>query len=531
VRLACERHLRDRELAASGHPDGWRFSETHADVAIGFYETVLRLPDVVDEHGDEKAFHLEPAQDFIIGSLLGWLGPDGYRRYREAYLEMGKGNGKTPLLAGLGIFGLVMDNERAAEIYAAAVNRNQARIMFRDAERIRAASPEIAGMVTQTVNNLACGLSFFRPYSRDEGMKSGVRPHMALVDEVHEHPSPEVINKLKAGFKHRKQPLAVLITNSGFDRTSICWQQRQHAEKVLHGVVTDGRFFAYVCALDEGDDPLTDESCWPKANPLLGVTISHEYLRRQVENAKNIPSELNTVLRLNFCVWTQQETRAIDLAQWQACQAPPPDEELAGEPCYGGLDLGQTDDISAFVTVWPLSDGRMVVKARFWLPELALEKYPHRPYGQWRKAGVLEVTEGTTTDYDVIEDAVYDECRRWGVREVAYDKRFAEQMAQHLMGHGIAMVDTPQGFFLNESIRKILKAVTDGELCHGENPVLSWMAGNVVVRHKGEQIRLDKEKAPDKIDGFAALANAVDRIVRHPQETASVYETRGLASI
>lgn len=531
VRLACERHLRDRMLAARkrGHPQGWEFKAEKADNVINFYEGVLRLPDTTDEDGMAKRFILEPPLAFIIGSVMGWVGADGYRRFREAYIEMGKGNAKTPTIAGLGLYGLLLDQETAAEIYAAAVTRDQARILFRDAERMVLASPELAPLVTQTVNNLAYELSFFRPYSRDQGVKSGPRPHMALIDEVHEHTNPDVINKLKAGFKFRKQPVAVTITNSGFDRTSICWQLHTHAEKVMRRIVTDDRLFAYVCALDDGDDPMTDEACWPKANPLLGVTITHEYLRRQVENAQHIPSELNTVLRLNFCVWTQQHTRAINLVQWQACQPMPTASALLGQPCYGGLDLGQSDDFSAWIRLWTLDGGRVVVKPRFWICQAALEKYPMRPYDEWRRAGVLEVTEGDTTDYGVIEDAIADDCKRDGIREVAYDNRFAEQMAQNLIGQGITMVNTPQGFQLNEALRRLFELVVEGNLCHGDDPVLSWMAANFVIRHgtKGD-IRPDKDKAAEKIDGVVALTMALDRVVRGPHEPESVYLTRGV---
>lgn len=523
VRLACERHLRDR--AAAGP---WTFSSEKADLAINFYEQVLRLPDTLDEDGEPKRFLLEPPLAFIIGQL-GWIGADGYRRFREIYVEMGKGNGKTPTIAGLGLYGLLLDQETAAEIYAAAVTRDQARILFRDAERMALCSPDLAGLLTQTVNNLSYELSFFRPYSRDQGVKSGPRPHMALIDEVHEHPTPELINKLKAGFKFRKQPIAVYITNSGFDRTSICWQLRQHAERVVRGIVTDDRFFAYVCALDEGDNPLEDEACWLKANPLLGVTITNEYLRRQVDNAKNIPAEMNTVLRLNFCVWTQQNTRAIDMVQWQACQAPPADDELVGELCFGGLDLGQSDDFSAWVRIWILEDGRVIVKPRFWIPRSAREKYPTRPYDVWEGTGLLEVTEGNTTDYDVIEKAVLEDCQASGVREVSYDKRFAEQMAQHLLGAGVTMVDQPQGFQLNEAIRKKSELIAEGTLCHGNHEVLSWMASNYVLRHgtKGE-VRPDKDKASEKIDGQVALDMAIARWVRQPVQPENPYLTRGV---
>lgn len=512
VRLACERHLRDRSKSI------WIWSGAKADLAIAYYETVLRLPDTQDADGNAKPFRLAPAQVFIIGSLMGWQGPDGYRRFREGYVEMGKGNGKTPLLAGLGLYGLQMDGERAPEIYAAAVTRDQAKIMHRDAERMVDASPDLGdGVLVKTVNNLSYGLGFFRPFSRDQGMKSGPRPHMALVDEVHEHPSSEVINKLKAGFKFRKQPLAIYITNSGFDKTSICGQLHTHAENVVRGTVDDDQFFAYVCALDEGDDPLTDESCWPKVNPLLGVTITDTYLRRQVQNAKNIPAEVNIVLRLNFCVWTQAHTRAIDPVQWGACGAVVSDAQLAGEECFAGLDLGQSDDLSAFAKIWPLADGRVVVRMRYWIPEAAIKRFPNRPYDQWKAAGILEVTEGNTTDYDVVEAAIAADCEKWGVRELGYDNRFAEQMAQHLEGLGVTATNVQQGFGLNEAIRKLLSLIADQELCHGGDPMLGWMSGNVVLRHgtKGD-VRLEKEKAPEKIDGFAALSNAIMLWVKQP---------------
>jgi phage terminase large subunit-like protein len=383
---------------------------------------------------------------------------------------------------------------------------------------MRDAAPDLAD-IRHTVNNLSYGLGFFRPFSRDQGIKSGPRPHMALIDEVHEHPSAEVINKLRAGFKFRKQPLAIEITNSGFDRTSICWQHRQHAENILRGVVVDDRQFAYVCALDDGDEPLIDPMCWIKANPMLGVTITREYLERQVENAKNIASEMKTVLRLNFCVWTHAEQRAIDPAQWAACQEPPDDGELAGQPCFGGLDLGQTDDFSAFAIVWDMEDGRYVSKVWFWITQDAAKTYAG---ANWIDAPSVNVTTGDphTVNYDEIQEGVGALCAQWGVREVAYDKRFAEQMAQHLVGRGITMVDTPQGMRLNEAIRELLKAIGAGDFCHGNDPVLAWMAPHVVTITKDvggvALVRLDKASSPEKIDGFAAIVNAMDRVVRRP---------------
>jgi phage terminase large subunit-like protein len=516
VRLACERHERDLEQAAA---KGFLFDEVAADHAMGFIEKWVRLPDTSDEHGDPKLFALERWQAFIVGSLFGWKWTSGYRRFRNAFIEVGKGNGKTPLLAALGLYGLMMDDQKAPEVYAAAADRDQAMIMFRDAVRMVDASPEIAKRIRKTgiehITNLAYGLGFFRPFSREQSAKSGTRPHMGLIDEVHEHPNAEIVNKMRAGAKGNRNALFPEITNSGFDRTSVCWQHHEHSRRVVEQTVEDDRWFAYVCTLDEGDDPLTDEACHIKVNPNLGVSIHREYLRDQVSAAKNIPVETNTVLRLNFCVWTQAQTRAIDMGKWQQCQPLPSDEALTGELCFGGLDLGQSDDLSAWVRSWILDDGRVAVKARFWLPRESLTRHPQYPV--WERTGLLEVTEGNTTDYDVIEAAVLDDCHRDGVLEVAYDRRFAEQMAQHLLGAGVTMVDQPQGFQLNEAIRRKGELIATGELCHGFNEILSWMASNYVVRHgtKGE-VRPDKEKASEKIDGQVALDMAIARWIRQP---------------
>jgi phage terminase large subunit-like protein len=531
VRLACERHFRDRQRAADD-PAWYQFSEERADHIIEFIETCLRLPDVVDDDGEPKAFILSPWQVFIVGSLFGWINANGHRRFREAYIEAGKGAGKTPLLAAIGLYGLMLDGERAAEIYAAAADQDQAMIMFRDAVRIATASPDIAADLSfaggQHIWQLTHdeSMSFFRTFSREGGQKSGPRPHMGLVDELHEQPSPEVSTKIRAGAKRRPQPLFIEITNSGFDRTSICWQRHEHSRRVVEHAVEDEQLFAYVCALDEGDDPLKDESCWPKTNPNIGISVTLDYLRRQVSNAKNIPAEMNGVLRLNFCVWTNQHTRAIDIGKWLACEPLPDDAELVGATCYGGLDLGLSDDLSAWARLWDLEDGRIAVKMRFWIPEAAFDKYPNRPYAEWKRAGILTVTRGDTTDYDLIEDTVAADCHTEGIREVAYDKRFAEQLAQHLLGAGITMVNTPQGFQLNEAIRKKLELIATGKLCHGNDPILSWMATNYVLitgRRDGA-VRPDKDKAGDKIDGQVAIDMALDRIVRKPVERPKTFQ-------
>ena len=524
VRHACARHERDRR---DGAARGLRFNVKAANHAIDFVERWVCLPDMLDDNGRPVPFVLQPWQAFIVGSLFGWQwSATGYRRFRNAYLEVGKGNGKTPLLAAIGLYGLMADGQTAPEIYAVAADRDQAMVMYRDAVRMVDASPELTRRIRKSgvehVHNMSYGLGFYRPFSREQGGKSGTRPHMGLIDELHEHPNAEITAKVRAGAKGNHNALFPEITNSGFDRTSICWQHHEHSVRIVEHVVDDDRWFAYVCALDDGDDPLVDTACHIKANPNLGVSIMPAYLADQCDTARHIPAETNTVLRLNFCVWTGAHTSAWDMTKWR--DAPiagdmPRASELVGVPCYGGLDLGQNDDFAAWARMWRLDDGTLAVALRFWLPRVALVKYPKRPYAEWERDGLLTITDGDTTDLDFVEATVLDDARAAGVLEIGYDRRFAQQLAGHLQNAGLTVVDTPQGFALNEAIKSLSKAIADGTVRHGHNRLLTWQMDNTVLRtgRNGEQ-RLDKESSKEKIDGPSAIVMANARRIAHTAE-------------
>lgn len=549
--LACRRHLDDLE-AGAGRGLVWRPDE--ADRAIRFFARILCLPeetqaadeleaDDVDEADELQErpptpFHLQPWQQFIVGSLLGWYTAAGTRRFHDGYIEGAKGCGKTPVGAGVMLYLLVADGERGAQVFFAAVSRDQARIAFTDAQKMVQASPALRALIQQTSNNLAIieTGSFARAISSEKRGLDGKRVHGALIDEEHEHATGVVVGKMRRGTKGRRNALVLRTTNSGFDRTSICWQDHDYSRQVLEGVRPDDTWFAYICGLDpcakcqaagkefptddciDCDDWRVEGPHWLKANPNLGVSLPWSYLRDLVGQAKSRPDVVSDLLRFNFCVWTTAITRVIAPAAWAACTAPPADDQLRGLRAFGGLDLGQSDDFSAWVRGWALDDGRLAVKCRFWIPQSALEKYPTRPYAEWQRAGRLVVTTGPTTDYQVIQETIAADCQADGIREVAYDNRFAEQMAQWLTGRGIVMVHTAQGYQLNEAIRKKLELVAAGGLAHGGDPILAWMANNYVVRTgtKGE-MRPAKERAADKIDGQVALDMLIDRWIRQPK--------------
>lgn len=562
VRLACARHLADLETAAE---TGLQWDVDESEAVIDFFAQVLCLPEEVDANDDAidpdaspedgKPFVLQPWQQFIVGSLMGWwVVRTGKRRRRftTGYIETAKGTGKSPLCAGLLIYRCVADNVRGGQFYCAAAVKDQAKVAFADVEKMVAASPYLRDLFEPTVNNLAMPStgSFIRAISSERRGLDGKRVTAAVLDEVHEHRDGTVVNKMRKGTKGQPNSLIMEPTNSGFDRTSICWAHHEYSRKVLEGIVPGEDWFAFVCGLDPCEACASTgalfpvEGCtacdrwdvegphWLKAHPNLGVSVHWDYFRKLVTQALGMPSAVSDLLRFSFCVWTQSNERFFDAAKWQAGAVMPTEGELAGATCYAGIDAGQSDDISAFARLWVLDDGRVAVKMRYWLPRAALTKYPERPYAQWEASGLLTVTEGDVVDYEAIEQTVEDLCRESGVVQCGFDKRFLGQMSQRLAGAGLTMVDIPQGFHLNEAIKRVSEWVAGGELCHGGDPILAWMADNAVVKFgRNKEMRLDKEASKDKIDGIAALVIAARLVTLQDVEPPSVYESRGLMTL
>ena len=554
VRHACRRHLAD---LATAEMHGLEWRPAAAQEAIDFFADVLCLPentDAGDNVSDElpatepRAFKLEPWQQFIVGSLFGWYLVNGSRRFREAYIETAKGSGKTPLGAGIMLYLLVADGERGAQVFLAAVTREQAGIAWRDVLAMVDASPELRALFSdgrraQALNVPEDG-SFLRPVSSEKRGLDGKRVHGALVDELHEHATPIVVNKMRAGTKGRRNALIVKTTNSGFDRTSVCWHHHEYSRKVLEGTLRNDSWFAFVCGLDPCEScagkgrwyPADDcEACdswqregphWLKANPNLGVSLPWQYVRERVAQALGMPSEVSDVLRFNFCVWTQGTSRAIDMGRWASCQPMPDDAQLVPADCFGCLDVGETDDFTAWGRLWDLGDGRIAVKMRFWVPQIALERYPNRPYDEWKRAGLLTVTDSDATDFDLVRGQIVEDCHADGVKSIFYDQRSARETAQLLMAEGLDMVPMLQGFALTEAIRRLLQLVTTGELCHGDNQILTWMASNLVLlTNNKKERRLAKDRSPEKIDGIAALVMGIEgALVRRDRKPEPVYE-------
>lgn len=520
VRAACQRHLND---LATGHERGLFFDKKAALRAIGFYRDVLRL------NGGEfegLPFELLDWQQFIVGSLFGWKTLDGYRRFRVAYVETGKGSGKSPLAAGIGMIGLTADDEARAEVYAAATKKDQAMVLFRDAVAMFQLSPELRKRlkpsgVGDNVWNLAYFEkgSFFRPISADDG-QSGPRPHIALIDEIHEHRNNTVVEMMRAGTKSRRQALIFMITNSGASKTSTCWNYHDYASKVAAGTLKDDAFFGYVCSLDEGDDPFNDEKCWPKVNPSLqGAKLpGMKYLREQVVEARGMPSKEALVRRLNFCQWTDATNPWISADVWLGAAREYDWRDFRGRRAWAGLDLSSTTDLTGLVLyVEPIEPGepwRLVPFA--WLPEEGLqrkEEIDRVPYLAWRAAGYLETTPGRAISKLAVIKRLVELSGFFELQLVGYDRWRIEDLKSMAADNDIELPEMKpfgQGYKdMSPAIETFETALLNGEVVHPGNPVLTWCASNAVTTSDAaENRKLDKEKATGRIDLMVASVMA-----------------------
>ena len=555
VRNACKRHLRDLK---SGPDRGLVFDLARVNRAIGFFEDVLCL-----NGGDYEGmpFLLAPWQAFVVGSLFGWMTEDGFRRFRLGYIETGKGSGKSPLVAGIGLYGLASDGERRAEIYAAATKRDQAMVLFRDAVSMVDMSPSLHSRVVQSgrdekVWNLYYPntRSFFRPISADEG-QSGPRPHICLLDEVHEHKTAATVNMMRAGTKNRRKAMVVMITNSGSDKKTVCGQYHDLGVRICADIERDDSFFAFICSLDEGDDPLTDEACWPKVNPSLDYIAEgqtdgipgRKYLREQVQSARGLPAQESVVRRLNFCEWTQADAPWISWAVWKQAEERVPMRLLRNRRCVAGLDLASTTDLTAFVLLfWPVPhDPHWRLLPYFWIPDEDLQGREDRdkvPYAMWVKDGHLETTPGRAISKKHVLMRLVKICAYFDVERIGYDRWRVEDLLQLMADEDISlpeMVGFGQGFKdmapavdeferrllgradeqgvidLDPADYEVIETETVETLRHDGNPVMTWCAGNaVIVCDPANNRKADKAKATGRIDGIVASIIAVGTSIK-----------------
>lgn len=519
VRNACARHLRDLEEAPKR---GFFFDRKKVARVLGYFRDELHL------NGGEyegRPFDPLPWQCFILGSVFGWVDAEGLRRFRLVYVETGKGSGKSPLAAGVGLYGLTADSEPRAEVYAAATKKDQAMILFRDAVAMVDQSPNIGSVIQKSGSpghewNLAylSAAGFFRPISADDG-QSGPRPHIGLLDEIHEHKKGTVVEMMLAGRKNRRQPIIFMITNAGFDKTSVCWSYHEYAQQVCAGQRQDDSFFGYVCGLDEGDDPFKDESCWHKTNPSLYVGLpSMKSLREQVLRARGMPAAESVVRRLHFCEWVGAEDPWIPSDLWFEAADPDFDvQRLRGRRCYAGLDLSSTQDLTAAALHFePVPDDPVWRElVFFWLPNDNLHEKADQdrvPYVEWRNAGYLETTAGRAINKRAVVRKFAESMARYDLQTVCYDRWRIEELKMLLEDEGITLPlkEFGQGFqSMAPAVDEYERRLCQGEFKHQGNPVQTWCAANaVLMTDPASNRKLAKDRATGRIDGMVAAVMA-----------------------
>jgi len=501
------------------------FEVASAQYRIEFFPRFLRHSKGEWAH---QPVELSPWQKFVVGSVFGWKRKDGTRRFRTVYEELPRKNGKSTKLAGVGIMQLAIDNESGAEVYSAATKRDQARIIFDEAKRMVASSPELRNEIRRFKLNLSIDMTYskFEPLSADEKTLDGLNPSCVLIDELHKHRNRGLLDVLDTAQGARRQPLLWIITTAGDDTPeSVYAAENDYAVKVLEGTILDDSHFSFVTSVDKGDK-WDDPKTWAKANPGLGTSVSFTDMERQAKKAVKSPPAQNAFCRLRLNIRTASAERAIDMETWRKNSGPRIDPaHLKGRRCWGGLDLSSKIDISAFVQLFEPEEpgGRMLVVPQFWMPLDTIEEKAEKdrvPYRQWVNEGYIEVTPGNVIDHAEIERAVRSANDEYKIESVGYDPWNATQLASKLLGEGVPMVEFIQGLrSYSEPTKELINLLVSSKLDHGGNPVLWWMASNLKThRDKNENVMPHKMHSTGRIDGITALIMSIGRHIH--QEAA-----------
>ncbi len=535
IKLAVERHLKDLKRAESDDFP-YYFDPKIALRPIRFIESFCR-----HSKGEWAGTNiaLEPWQQFSLWSAFGWLRKDNnLRRFRVVYKKVARKNGKSTETAGLGLYMLSGDREPGAEVYSAATKKDQAKIIHEEATRMVKASPDLRDELTVVKNNISIveTASKFEPLSSDDKTLDGLNIHCGLLDEVHAHPNRGVYDVIETATGSRRQPLIWCITTAGIvSPNSIAMELEQYGEKVLKGIIQDETFLPLIWDIDEEDD-WRDEKIWIKANPNLGVSVKLDDLRAKCKKAIETPAAQNNFKCKHLNVWSNSRSRWIPVERWDACKEDFDIREHLGRECFAGLDLSTTTDISALTLVFPMENGIHRVLPFFWVPEENADLRARRdrvPYPLWIKQGLIESTPGNVIDYSFLRKKINDLSKVYRIKEIAFDPWNAVHLVQQLREEdGLNVVEMRQGFASMSSPMKSLESeVMSAKLRHNGNEVLRWMFDNVSVKmDPAGNIKPDKEKSAERIDGIVALIMGLARAVLKI-EKVSPYESGGIAFI
>ncbi len=484
----------------------------------------------------KQPFILEPWEQAIIGNLFGWKQPDGLRRYRETLIYVPRKNGKTPIAAGIVCLVLFCDNEIGAELYSAAGDTEQARLVREHVEGMIVQDEELmsrAKIYKYAITYPEQG-STYKVISSVAKTKHGQNSQLVICDELHVQPDRELVDVLETSTGARREPLIVYLTTTDWDRPSVCNEKHDYAMKVCQGIIKDKAFLPIIYQALPTDD-WEDEKVWIAANPNLGVSKKWDYMRRMYKKAKNLPSYENTFKRLDLNIQTSQDVIWISMQAWDKCNGKVDAEALKGCKCYPAIDLSSTRDTSSLVLAFPLDDDFLALLPFFWIPADSArerEKRDRVPYNTWARQNFLDKTPGNVIDYRYIRKRINELGELYDFQEIAFDPWNARQLATQLEEEdGFTLVEFRQGYFsMNEPSKEFERRTLQGKIRHGGHPVLRWQASNVMVMtDPSGSIKPVKTENKDakKIDGIVASVMTVGRAMLNVDKT-SVYEGRGI---
>lgn len=474
-----------------------------------------------------RNLHLEDWQCFIITTVFGWLNEQNKRRFRTVYTEVPRKNGKSTMTAPVGLFLLAADGEPGAEVYSAATTRDQAKIIWSTARMMTQRAPKFreALGVDSTSRQIYVeqNASIFRALSRDQqGNLDGLNAHGNLIDELHGHKDRSIWDVLETATGAREQPLTWAITTAGSNRAGICYEQHGYVVRILNRAIEDETYFGIIYTIDKEDIEAKDffrPEIWAKANPNYGVSVMEDDLHRKAAKAKQLPSALNNFLTKHLDVWVNAGSPWMNMMAWSACHDTTMDiDDFEGEDCYEANDLATKTDICANIRIFVREvNGRdhYFVFARFWLPSEAIEDGRNAAYEGWEREGFLIATPGSATDFNIVEEAILEDCEKFRLIDTVFDPWQAAHIIQNLENDGIpASVYRQTTQNMSFPMKEVESLVLEKRIHHDGNPVLTWMLSNVVCHvDVKENVFPRKERAENKIDGAVALIMGIGRIV------------------
>ena len=511
IRLACERHRRDREAKAS-FP--YRFDPEKAERFCKFAEL---FPHVKGRWAaNSETLVLEPWECFAVGSVFGWVHKKtGLRRFRKVRWYLPRKNGKSFLVSPIGLYMLAADGESGAEVYSGATSEKQAWEVFGPAKQMAKMQPNFTAAFGVDINAKSLvrtsDMSKFEPVIGKPG--DGASPHCSITDEYHEHQTDDQLATMETGMGSRQQPLSIVVSTAGDNIAGPCRDDWLDCQKMLECVTEDDLLFALIFTVDQEDD-WTSESALRKANPNYDVSVSGEFLQSQQRDAINNPRKQGHFKTKHLNLWVQARDAFINMQRWAECEDKSLRlEDFVGKRCILGMDLASKIDLTALELLFPLENGRFVRFGKYYLPEETIHLPENQHYRGWHSDGWLTATDGNQTDYFHLLDDIKELAEKFEIAEIAFDPHNATMLVTALQNEGLPVVSFgPTVLNFSEPMKQIEALIRDRKIAHNGDPVMAWAMSNVTAKiDRKDNVFPNKERPENKIDPFVALCMAMGR--------------------